>query len=311
MWNKIWNLKEGFAIGSGLILTGLLLQFVIGPIVWDSFAWPVNIIALAIFIMLIIAAYCLKDKVCLFRFSFSYASAVPAITFAVVLTIIMGLTRQSNSPEYDDPLGITSCLTFWPFVLIYLWVAWIVGITGIHHIVCLGKTKGFNSERFAALLSHLGLFIVLVCGTLGSADMQRLRMYCETGHVEWRALDSANKVHELPIAIQLDSFILEEYPSTQMEQHVPKRFASKVHLYSEKGDNVKTTVEVNKPYTLMNWKIYQYSYDVQMGKLSDYSVFELVSDPWLPVVYTGIAFIATGAFLMFFGRRRKEADYVG
>jgi hypothetical protein len=37
-----------------------------------------------------------------------------------------------------------------------------------------------------------------------------------------------------------------------------------------------------------------------MGKWSTLSVFELVSDPWLPVVYIGILFLAIGALGMFF-----------
>lgn len=47
MWNKPWNMKEGFLIGGGLIFAGLALQLSVGPVVWDAFAWPVNGIVLA------------------------------------------------------------------------------------------------------------------------------------------------------------------------------------------------------------------------------------------------------------------------
>ena len=53
---------------------------------------------------------------------------------------------------------------------------------------------------------------VLTCGTLGSADMLRVKMFCEKGQVEWRGLDTFSAVHHLPVAIQLEKFTIDEYP---------------------------------------------------------------------------------------------------
>jgi ABC-type transport system involved in cytochrome c biogenesis permease subunit len=46
------------------------------------------------------------------------------------------------------------------------------------------------------------------------------------------------------------------------------------------------------------WKIYQYGYDTQMGAKSQISILELVSDPWLPLVYAGFYMMLAGAVLM-------------
>ncbi len=44
-----------------------------------------------------------------------------------------------------------------------------------------------------------------------------------------------------------------------------------------------------------------------MGAKSNMSILELVSDPWLPFVYTGIWMMIAGAISMFlFGVRRKS-----
>ena len=32
MWSKPWNLTEAFTIGIGLVTTGLLLQYTVGPV---------------------------------------------------------------------------------------------------------------------------------------------------------------------------------------------------------------------------------------------------------------------------------------
>ena len=42
--------------------------------------------------------------------------------------------------------------------------------------------------------------------------MKRYTMSVKEGSVEWRGTDQLGQVHELPIAIQLDTFMIEEYP---------------------------------------------------------------------------------------------------
>lgn len=47
-----------------------------------------------------------------------------------------------------------------------------------------------------------------------------------------------------------------------------------------------------------------------MGKWSNVSVFELVTDPWLPIVYTGIFMLLIGAVGMFLTAGRKKREEV-
>ncbi len=406
MWQKPWKIKEGILIGSGLVLTGLLLQFTAGPIQWSTFAWPANVILLGLIAIGLCLSYFLFGRVYVLRYLTTYQAAVPSLLFTVALTILMGVTKQYAAPDPADFLGFHYALSNWSFVLVYLWMTLIVGLTTMRQIAC------FKLKRWPSVVSHLGLLMVIVCGTLGSADMLRLKMYCEQGQPEWRALDSNNKVHELPLAIQLDSFMIDEYPprlmlvsnktgdterlngkaltlslddgfaegalgnyqvrlkkkielaapkmatdsttytewkapgatcaanievrpltssdeprrgwvtcgsymfpnqlleidslhSLGMSQREPQRYASKIQILTKAGDNVETVVEVNKPYTICGWKVYQYSYNEQMGKWSTYSVFELVADPWLPAVYIGIVLLMSGAFGLFFTKRTK------
>lgn len=395
MWKKPWTLREGFVIGLGLVLVGLMLQWAVGPLYWDIFAWPANIILLALYVLLLAAAYILRGQVYAVRFLMSWRSAVPAIAYAVVLTVVMGVTRQvSDSSEPQESIGISKMLNFWPFILTYVWMSAVVGL------VALRQFCHFRPEGLPSLASHLGLFIVLVAGTLGSADMRRMKMYCEVGRPEWRVLDERQNAVELPVAVQLNKFIMEEYPprlividnrsqqpvmvqgkplsftldstfrsgqagnwlitlknrrgedivevaadwhpqwkarvprethveglvgcgnyrmppqmmalghdrTLAMAEREPKRYASEVEIMTRKGDHFAATIDVNKPVTVDGWKIYQYSYNTQMGKYSNYSVLEFVADPWLPAVYVGIGLLAAGAVGMFFiaGRRKKQ-----
>ena len=294
-------MKEGFLIGGGLIFAGLMLELSVGPVMWDAFAWPANGIVLAGFFILLTAMAYLRKKVYAFQWMTTYQAAIPAMVYAVVLTIIMGLTRQQVNGTW-----LNNMLSFWPFVLIYVYLTVILGLTILRRIVnCpLGRrtlaTNGtqelsiINLKRdIPFLLNHMGLFLALTMATLGNADMQRVKMICSVGEPEWRALAKDGAIKEMPIAIELKKFIMETY-----DNGAPKRYASEIQILTKSGKNIETTIDVNKPYEVDGWKIYQYGYDTQMGAQSQISILELVSDPWLPFVYTGFYMMLAGAVLM-------------
>jgi hypothetical protein len=279
-------MKEGFIIGGGLIFVGLILELSVGPVVWEAFAWPVNGIVLAGFLALIATVFLLRKRVYAFRFIGTYQAAIPTLVYAVLLTIIMGLTRQTENGTW-----LSNMLVFWPFVLIYVYMAVILGVTVLRRL---------NNIPF--LLNHLGLFIAMTTATLGNADMQRLKMITMVGEPEWRAMAQNGAIREMPLTIELKQFIMETY-----DDGSPKRYASEIQIQTKSGKMIETTVDVNKPVEVDGWKIYQYGYDTKMGAMSQISILELVSDPWLPLVYTGIYMMLAGAVCMFLkGKKVKK-----
>ena len=296
MWTKPYEMKEGFVIGAGLIIAGLMLELSVGPVDWDAFRWPVNGVVLAAFLALIAIIYLLRKRVYSLLFIGTYKAAIPALVYAVVLTIIMGLTRQTVNGVW-----LNNMLSFWPFVLMYVYIAVILGLTVLRQLKSWAAAK-FSIFNFQfSILSHLGLFLAMTTATLGNADMQRLKMITVKGEPEWRALTQEQQIVEMPLAIELKEFIMETY-----DDGSPRRFASDIQILTKTGKNIQTTVEVNKPVEVDGWKIYQYGYDTQMGTMSQYSILELVSDPWLPLVYTGIYMMLAGAVCLFvFGKKTK------
>ena len=273
--NKSLTLLDGFMVGGGIVAAGFMLQLSAGPVNWDALTWPANAIMLAVFIATIIAIYMIGRKYVVLHFLGTYKAAVPAMIYAIILTLIMGLTKQTT-----DGTWFNNMLSFWPMVLTYVYITVILGVIIINHIL------HFKWRRdIPFLLNHLGLFIALIAATIGNADMQRLRMITTVGEPEWRALTVNNEIMELPIAIELNKFIMETY-----DDGSPKRFASNINIYTQNGKNFATTVDVNKPVKVEGYKIYQYGYDTNMGPNSQVSIFELVRDPWLPVVYSFIYF---------------------
>jgi hypothetical protein len=87
----------------------------------------------------------------------------------------------------------------------------------------------------------------------------------------------------------------------------PRKFESLVIVRDNKNTDDTIKLEVNKPYRLNGWKLYQLSYDTELGKYSKRSVIEAVRDPWLPVVYAGILMLLGGAvYLFWLGRPDKD-----
>lgn len=121
MWNKPYTLKEGTAIAVGLSVTGELLQLTIGPLEWGIFVWPANLLVLGVFMALLFVICLLRKRYYFCRFITTVQAAVPAIVLAVLLTIVMGLTRQAaEGRPSSDPIGLTKMLNFWPFILVYM-----------------------------------------------------------------------------------------------------------------------------------------------------------------------------------------------
>jgi cytochrome c biogenesis protein ResB len=87
----------------------------------------------------------------------------------------------------------------------------------------------------------------------------------------------------------------------------PRKFESLVSVKDSKGKEETIKLEVNKPHRLNGWKVYQLSYDTELGKYSKRSVIEAVRDPWLPLVYAGILMLLAGSVYLFWsGRPVKE-----
>ncbi len=89
----------------------------------------------------------------------------------------------------------------------------------------------------------------------------------------------------------------------------PSYYGSKVTLYSQSNSSAMSEIiSVNQPANCEGWTIYQYGYDNQLGNDSQYSLFLLVKDPWLPVVYIGIILMMIGGLLLMFTKIKKREE---
>ncbi len=111
--------------------------------------------------------------------------------------------------------------------------------------------------------------------------------------------------------VRHQGLVIDDTTTVVMALPEAKKFRSTVQLYQKGERPTQHTIEVNNPITVQGWDIYQVSYDSKMGRWSKLSVVELVKDPWLPVIYTGIFMMLAGAlYLLWFGNKRYEVTHV-
>jgi len=402
---------EGFTICGGIFTVGMVLQLILGKIVPEVYCFPVNAIFGGLFLLFLLMFHLISKKQKGLQWFAGHTAAVTALCSLLLLMIIMGFTRQlppaiglGQAQPLHIRTGFMQMTVSWHFVLMMLYVLWILGLT------ILKRLSRFKWKDTGFMLNHVGLFIALFCAILGSSDLQRLRMTVPLNTPEWRATNEKNEMVELPLAIELKSFTIDEFPpklmlldnitgealprkkpknvsietspknvelldwkleitawlpfaacihnrdtlnfveyygegatsalyvkahnvkdntrkegwvscgnfmfhfaslrlndevSLIMPEREPKRYVSDVTVYTQ-GEKIKEAlIEVNKPLYIEGWKIYQLSYDVTRGKWSRHSVFELVRDPWLPLVYAGIGMMLVGALFLFISAPNK------
>jgi len=358
---------EEAVVTTAVVIAGFALQFTLGSFDKAFLAFPVNIIALAA----LVALFFMRQGRLLTRLS-SGSLSVILLTIILLITLYMGLIPGNKTK------------TSWPFVLIYLMT--LINLTAVISV----HLKGFSKKRIPFLLNHLGVLILLYAAGVGSADKSRYFMRVNEGAVEWRAEQSGfsaqEGLKELPVAISLKNFEIDEYPpnlaiieratgealpkgralfvqaevnnfaqierwsvrvdsikylpryapaafvmvtslhtsdtqrgwvscGNHFQRHKtldineslcvamtfpePKSYSSDVIVYTQSGKERSGTIMVNYPLTVGSWKIYQHSYDTQMGRDSKWSRFELVYDPWFIPVLIGIIMMMAGAITLF------------
>lgn len=180
-----------------------------------------------------------------------------------------------------------------PFAVCLLILMLSLGLTVGKGFVRLRHEVSIRNIGF--LLNHLGMLIVLWGAFFGAPDVSRSKVLLFEGEVTNVAYSLDRKVMLLSFSIALDDFETTYYNNDGIH---PKQYTSSLTVGGE-----KLQAEVNAPCSYKGYSIFQDGCDMDEGR---YSILQLVRDPWLPVVYVGMALLACGAFLLMFGRLRLK-----
>ncbi len=83
----------------------------------------------------------------------------------------------------------------------------------------------------------------------------------------------------------------------------PSKFASKVRIYTKKGQISDVTIEVNKPCSINGWRVYQNNWKYDYMNMQYVSVLQIVRDPWMPYVYFACVLLTAGSLILIFSNK--------
>lgn len=204
-WHTPWGYKESLVVVAGFILVGWLLQLTIGDFNYEIIRFPVNATLLG-FIFLIVLLITLKHKSAFFNWLSGIPLSISTIAGLLLMGIIMGLVMQAPPSGHSHHIfGFDAMTRSWAFVLVYF-----LTIINLSSVV-IRRLLNFNWRDYAFYLNHIGLLLLLMSAGMGAADLRRYVMYVEEGNTEWRVYNEEKEALELPVAIKLNDFYMEEY----------------------------------------------------------------------------------------------------
>lgn len=407
MWTHPWRYRESFLIAFLLMVTGLLIELFTPSQGISVPGFPANMFAAMTFIATLAFLHLFYRKSNFVKWLSGVPAAISSITLFSFAALLLGLIPQEGGSEsLLSAAGFTHIKNSWVIAVAQIYLLTSLGL------VALKRSAPLNRKNAGFLLNHAGLWIVIAGASLGTGDLQRLKMDLHKGETIWYAYDNQGRNYELPFAVRLDSFHIEQYPpeagifdgntgrlseeisgalphiyedemftlldynitveeflpsawpagdgftesdetgsppaakvtvtyQNGRESHTgwlscgsflvnpsyiildngmvlamteprPERYRSDVRIYTKEKETRDEVIEVNAAPGVMGWRLYQFSYDTSRGRWSELSVLEIVRDPWLPVVYTGIFMLLAGAlYILWLGRgiKKEETDY--
>lgn len=207
LWDKPWGYVESFIIGLGLMVAGFALEISTPSLSAFKLIFPYNLYILISYCILLFVAHKWLGHFQIIRWLTKVPAAITSICLVTFLVLIMGIVPQVPSEsQFINTLGLNHITTNWAFILIL-----IVFLSNLG-LITIKRFFQFSISNIGFILNHLGLFLALTAGVLGSGDLQRMTIDTKENQPSWIALDEENNPIELPFAFFLKDFRLEEYP---------------------------------------------------------------------------------------------------
>lgn len=241
-WQSLRGYRESFWIAIGLCLFGTLIEALVAtppPLI----GFPVNLLIIITFLTSAVITYRLKIRHPIVQWLTSLPAVLSAMSYFGVMVLILGLVPQSNNLRDHFLLGLTHVLRSWQFFFAWLYLFSILTFIIIKRLVPLS----FQNVRF--LLNHLGFWLIIVAMALGAGDKRKLNLVLHQGKIESTGIDFNGMRQDLPFALRLSKFWIEEY--------APELLLVDIHTSTHLKDRTKgeTFISRGRKVTLHGYEI--------------------------------------------------------
>lgn len=252
--------KGSFLVAIILLIGGFILEAILHEYRISLPKWPINLfIILGLMIYIFVCSKFWKNKIIIWLSS--VPAAVSAISVITILVLLMGFIPQQRQEGFLQLFGLTHIKNSWPYLFSTFYLLMILGFTIVKRL------NSFKLKNIAFLLNHLGLWILLTAASLGSADMKSYNLYLMLDRAIYHAEDENGVIQQLPFAIRLLDFDIDEYPPSLGVIN-----NDNFELNIKKGDKL-FEVNSNEPYVNGDWQINILQY-IAEAKFRD-SIYEV------------------------------------
>ena len=258
LWENPWGYVESFFIGFGLMVTGFFLEVFVATSSTFAIKYPFNIYFLIGYIVALFVLYKWFATTQIIRWLTKVPASITSIFLVTLLVMIMGIIPQIPSENnIINNLGLNRITSNWAFLLILFQFLTCLGLISIKRIL------QFKWSNLGFILNHLGLFLALIAGVLGTGDLQRLSINVYEGKPSWIATDAQKNKIELPFAFYLKDFIIDEYhPKLALVDNTTGSIAH------NNGKNLYL-VEKGEKYTFKNFEVTVNEFLPNSGRIGD------------------------------------------
>ncbi len=294
LWENPWGYVESFFIGFGLMVTGFFLEVFVVSDTPFTVAYPYNIIFLVGYVALLVVLYKWFSNTQIIKWLTKVPASISSISLVTLLVMVMGIIPQvASESNFINNLGLNRITRNWAFLLILFQFLTCLGLISIKRIL------QFRWSNVGFILNHVGLFLALIAGMLGTGDLQRLSINTYEGKPSWIATDVQKNQVELPFAFYLKDFVIDEYPPKLAL--IDNITGTIVH---NNGKNLYL-VEKGETYYFQNFEVKVIDFLASAGRIGEryYPVNELGSPPAAKILVKNIetdsikdAWISSGSF---------------
>ena len=203
-----WGYKRAFVRCALLFVVGAALQLAFGDFDNKFLRYPWGLIFAINYLYLLLLIYVQSAKWNWLKQLYDGYASVSSLASLIVLTIIFGFTRQDPSTQgVVGVLGFSRMTSSWIFIIFLFYFVTTLGITtmrDLHH---------WRKMRMATLLSHVAVFVALAAAMFGSADKERVTVSLSLDRMTYVSETRDGEQTELPFALTLKEFKMEEYPA--------------------------------------------------------------------------------------------------
>ena len=258
------------------VATALILQYFVGNFPVEIFAFPLNIVTMALWGVVVYLLYKNRENSTVAKSLLSIYATWLSLGSMAATGIYLGLQREPNATSWLVVVGILFTLTHLLLITMRGW-------------------RTAQGIRWRFTLLHAGLIIALGAGFWGAPDRVQLRTMLPTKSTITHAYHLDGTMTNLGYALQLRGLDAE-----YNENGTPTHFEAAVNI-----DNEDVTLRVNHPY---NRTFSEKIYLVSIGNDASYCVVEIVREPWQWASLAGIILLLAGAVMLFLRGPRHAAN---